>query len=66
MYGVIPALVGVSFDTGELVTNCLKTYVFAVELSTARAKLAMSILVELTYIGFHVHKQRWLQYGIGG
>ena len=55
---MIPTLLGVSFDTGEFVTNCLETYVFAVEASTARAKLAMSILVELTYIGFHVHKQR--------
>ena len=58
IYGVIPTLLGVSFDTGEFVTNCLETYVFAVEASTAKAKLAMSILVELTYIGFHVHKQR--------
>ena len=53
MYGVIPALVGVYFDTGELVTICLETDLLAVEFSTARAKL-----VELTNIGLHVHKQR--------
>ena len=55
---MIPALVGVSFDTDELVTNCLETYVFAVEVSTASAKLAMSILVELTDIALNVNKQR--------
>ena len=56
--GVIPALVGVSFDTGELVTICLETDLLAVEFSTARAKLAVSILVELKTIGLHVCKQR--------
>ena len=58
IYSVISAHDGMSFYTGELVTNCLETYVFAVEVSTARAKFAMSILVELTDTGVHVHKQR--------
>ena len=57
-HGLKPAFVGMSVETGELVTNFLETNILAVEPSTARAKLTMSILMKLTDIGFHVHRGR--------
>ena len=67
-HGLKPAVVGMSIGTGELVTACLETNILAMEVSTARAKLAVAILMKLTYIGVHVHKQRlggenWRQRG---
>ena len=55
--GLIPAVVGMSEVAGELVTHWLGTDVLAVEVSAARAKLAMSIFVKLADVGFHVQKQ---------
>ena len=54
---VILAVVGMSRVAGDLVTHCLDTYVVAVDVSTARAKLAMSIFVKLADVGVHVQKQ---------
>ena len=56
-HGLKPAVVGMSIGTGELVTACLETNILAMEVSTARAKLAVAILMKLTYIGVHVHKE---------
>ena len=53
-----PAVVGMSVETGELVTNSLDTNILAVEVSTAGAKLTVSILMKLADNGVHVHKQR--------
>ena len=54
---MILAVVGMSRVAGDLVTHCLDTYVVAVDVYTARAKLAMSIFVKLADIGVHVQKQ---------
>ena len=56
-YGLILAVVGVSVVACDLVTHCLDTYVVAVDVYTARAKLAMFIFVKLADVGVHVQKQ---------
>ena len=54
---MIPADVKMSVAAGEIFTNSLGTDVLAVEVSAAISKLAMSILVKFTNIGFHVQMQ---------
>ena len=56
MLSVILALVGMSVAACEIVTHSLGTCVLDVEVSTARSKLTMSILMKFTGVGFHVHK----------
>ena len=53
----ILADIRMSVAAGELVTHSLGTDVLAVEFFAAISKLAMSILVKFTNVGFHVQMQ---------
>ena len=58
---MILAVVWMSGVAIGYVTHCLFTDILAVELSTSRAKLTMSILVKLADIDIHVNKLEWFQ-----